>query len=98
MVSRGLPFGRLFQIVVHGVPVLIFNGKSERDAVRYLVREAGRLVFKFKGDVLAAQDSNFRIYRATPAQSDLWVAGFRAAVRAGELQADDPAGFAVVPA
>jgi hypothetical protein len=85
----------LFQMVVRNRPVLIYAGRSERDVDRYAIMEAGRCVYKFQGDVLAATTSDMYLTGATAAQALLWRSAFKVAVAAGEVGSDNPAAFAL---
>jgi hypothetical protein len=85
----------LYQMVVHNRPILIYAGRSEIDVDRYIVLEAGRVVYKYQGDVLVAADSEFFVTDATPAQVYAWGVGFKAAIAAGRAKFSNPAAFAL---
>jgi hypothetical protein len=85
----------LYQMIVHDRPVLIYAGQSERDVDRYIVLEAGRVVYKFQGDVLAAADSAVIVTDATPSQIHAWDTAFKVAVAAGDAKFSNPATFAL---
>lgn len=82
-------------MVVRGKPVLIYAGQSETDVDRYVVLEAGRVVYKFQGDVLVAADSEFFVTDATYDQISAWDMAFKIAVAAGKARFNNPAAFAL---
>ncbi len=82
-------------MVVNNKVVLIYAGRTERDAERYITMEGARVVTKFEGDVLADCSSDMYVCEAKPNQVAVWTTAFLAAVDVGKADASDPAGFAI---
>jgi hypothetical protein len=57
----------IFQMLVDGQPVLIYCGRTERDAERYTRFEGGRVVFCFRGDVLSGGEGDMYVFACAPA-------------------------------